>query len=91
MDENLTSRPSYRNSGVSSPVCRFIAIRNRIRKFHTDSTQRAVETTHFTLPRPTSNRTNAYEIKEKCTLGGHSQPPDQNLIGSHRSCLPRQG
>lgn len=39
MDENLTSHASYRISGISAVICRVILIRDRILKFHTDSTQ----------------------------------------------------
>jgi hypothetical protein len=76
MDENLTSRTNYRISVMSSPVCRVIAIRDRIRKFHTDSTQ-TVGRDHALCVAPTTPKTNKrHEIKEKRSLGGHSLPPD---------------
>jgi hypothetical protein len=39
MNDNLTSYASYRISGISAVICRVIPIRDRILKFHTDSTQ----------------------------------------------------
>lgn len=59
MDMNLTSRPSYRISGVSSPVGRVIAIRDRICKFHTDSTQTDVRD-HALCVAPANPKTNKY-------------------------------
>jgi len=57
MDENLTSHASYRISGTSAPVGRTIAIRDRIRSFHTDSTQ-TVGRDHAICVTPTNHKTN---------------------------------
>jgi hypothetical protein len=63
MDENLTSQASCRISGKLSPVCRVLAIRDRMpdipHEFHTIN---RVRSTLRASPRPTQQRTNAYEI-----------------------------
>jgi hypothetical protein len=62
MDYNLTSKASHRISGVSSPVGRVIAIRDRMPRFHEDSRNPSVSPDIAMQHKMNTTRTNAHEI-----------------------------
>ena len=75
MDENLTSHASYRISGTSAPVCRVIAIRDRMPRFHEDSRNPRVSPDIAMQHKMNTKRTNAHENERKRTSRGCPYPP----------------
>jgi hypothetical protein len=79
MDENLTSHVTYRISGMSSPVCRVIAIRDRMPRFHEDSRNPRVSPDIAMQHKMNTKRTNAHENERKRSSGGHPYPPTRSM------------
>lgn len=75
MDENLTSRPSYKISGTSASVGRVIAVRDRMPRFHEDSRNPSVSPDIAMQHKMNPTRTNAYESERKRTNRGGPYPP----------------
>ena len=75
MDENLTSKASYRIFGTEVSVCRVLSICDKKPRFHEDSRNPKVSPEVAMQHKMNPTRTNAYENERNHASRGVPYPP----------------